>query len=164
MLSVGTEIGRLPTTELLEPLSRALFPGFAEAMETKATKTALFLETIGLGMLVALPAGVGISLVAHPMVNVTLGARWVQVVPLIEIVGPVSTASIFGIVGGTLLIAQGLMLQTVAITAAAAVSRVVLLIVGVWTYGLIGAAIAAGLSLLIMQGVVLRLTPSLTPF
>ena len=158
MLSIGTEIGRLPTTELLEPLNRALFPGFAEVLEAKATKTALFLETIGLGVLVALPAGFGISLVAHPMVNVTLGARWEQVVPLIEIIAPVTTASIFGIVGGTLLVAQGLMRQIVAITAAAAVSRVALLIVGITMYGLVGAAVAAGLSLLIMQGVVLRLT------
>ncbi len=158
MLSVGSEIGRLPTTELLEPLNRALFPGFAEALEAKATKTALFLETIGLGVLAALPAGVGISMVAHPMVNVTLGARWVQVVPLIEIVAPVTTASIFGIVGSTLLVAHGLMRQTVIITAAATISRVVLLILGVWMYGLVGAAIAGGLSLLIMQVVVLRLT------
>jgi len=157
MLSIGTEIGRLPTTELLEPSSRALFPGFSAALESKATKTALFLETIGLGVLLALPAGVGISLVAHPTVNVTLGARWVQVVPLIEIVAPVTTAAIFGIVGGTMLVAQGLMRQTVAITAVAAASRVALLMLGIWWYGLVGAAIAGSVSLLIMQGVVLWL-------
>jgi O-antigen/teichoic acid export membrane protein len=148
LYSVSYEISNLPTTELVFPISRAVFPGFSKLAANKPALRATFLEVMALIAMVALPAGVGIALVAEPMVAVLLGAKWTETVSLIQVLaafgilralhGP--TGSIYLALGKPRIISA---LQTVQILVAAP-----LLVLLTARFGIAGApwAILAGIA------------------
>src|SRR4051794_15348433 len=83
--SVGAEVAALPTTELIEPLGRAAFSGFAAGRQQNSGPADTFLRLIGSAALLTLPAGVGLSLVATPLVALAFGQGWEQAVPVLRI-------------------------------------------------------------------------------
>ena len=151
VFSVGQEIGSLPVTEVIEPLHRALFSAFVLLNNASEKPRKLYLDTMEAGFLIILPAGVGISLVADPVVRLMLGERWLAAIPILQIMAIVSTMSVFRLVSDAFYSAVGNLRLTFAMTAISAVVRVPLLLVLVSWYGLIGAAIALGLASMIDQ-------------
>jgi O-antigen/teichoic acid export membrane protein len=85
LYSVAYEISNLPTTELVFPISRAVFPGYSKIAGDLPRLRTAFLDVLSLIALVTIPAGVGIWLVVEPLVHVVLGPKWVGVIPLIQI-------------------------------------------------------------------------------
>ena len=65
--SVGAEVAALPTSELVEPLCRASFAGFAAAHREGVSVSEIYLNLTGLAALVTLPAGIGLAVVAAPL-------------------------------------------------------------------------------------------------
>jgi O-antigen/teichoic acid export membrane protein len=159
MFSVGAELGALPTTEVSEPLQRALFSGFATLHNTADRLGGMFLGAVGLGFLLILPAGVGISMVADPMVRLTLGEQWVAAVPVVQIMGIGGTTVIFTQACGTFLNAIGRPGTTFYLMSASTVVRIGSLLVLVPWFGLTGAALALtasmGVDLVLFLGVTL---------
>src|SRR6185437_14906275 len=143
--SVGQELGSLPTTEILEPLMRALFSGFAALHDRIEDLSNMFLNAVGLGFLLILPAGIGISMVADPLVRLTLGAQWIATVPVVQIMAVSSTLAIFGYASGTLLNALGSPNVTFYCITASTILRIILLLVLVPLWSLEGAALALAL-------------------
>lgn len=90
--SVSYEIANLPTTELVWPISRAVFPGYSRLAGDVPQLAQTFLQVIGLVALLTVPAGALIGLVAQPFVMLLLGPKWLDAVPLIQIL------AVFGIV------------------------------------------------------------------
>lgn len=90
--SVSYEIANLPTTELVWPISRAVFPGYSRMAGDRQALAATFLQVIGLVALLTVPAGALIGLVAEPFVLLLLGPKWLEAVPLIQVL------AVFGIV------------------------------------------------------------------
>jgi len=139
LYSVAYEISNLPTTELVFPISRAVFPGYSKLAGDVTALREAFLQVISLVALVTVPAGLGIAVVAEPLVRVVLGDKWIEAVPLIQILaafgvcralqGP--TGAIYLAVGKPRVIAY---LQMLHISTA-----IVLLVWLLGTYGLIGA-------------------------
>jgi O-antigen/teichoic acid export membrane protein len=83
--SLGYEIANMPTVELAMPINRAVYPGYARLHQKEGSLREGFLAVIGLIALLAIPAGAGVSATAEPLTAVILGAKWMQAVPLIEI-------------------------------------------------------------------------------
>jgi lipopolysaccharide exporter len=149
--SVGAEIAALPTTELIEPLGRAAFSGFAAGRQQSADVGENFLRLIGSTALLTLPAGVGLSLVAAPLVALAFGPGWEQAVPVLRILSLGFTIMVFGHLSLHLLSAHALLGRLVGITLGGAAVRVVLLIALIPSLGLTGAAIGATIGVLIEQ-------------
>ena len=133
--SVGAEIAALPTTELIEPLGRAAFSGFAAGRQEKADPGSNFLRLIGSAALLTLPAGVGLSLVAAPLVALAFGPEWEQAVPVLRILSLSFTIAV--------VLEQGL-------TVATALRQFKLkprhLLLGIWRPGIAAATMAAVLA------------------
>ncbi len=87
VFAVGVELGTLASTELIEPMGKALFSGFASLHNAAEGFGNMFKGSVGLGLLVAMPTGIGISMVADPMVRLMLGEQWLGAVPVIQILG-----------------------------------------------------------------------------
>jgi O-antigen/teichoic acid export membrane protein len=85
LYSVAYEISNLPTTELVFPISRAVFPGYSKLAGDLPKLRAAFLNVLSLIVLVTIPAGIGIWLVVQPLVLVVLGSKWVGAIPLIQV-------------------------------------------------------------------------------
>ena len=91
--TLGEEIALMPTTELLQPLGRVMFPVFAAAKHNPEE----LLRVVGLALsiqaLVAIPAGVGVALVAQDAILVLLGDKWMGAVPFAQIIALASVAT-----------------------------------------------------------------------
>lgn len=105
--TVAYEISNLPTTELVFPISRAVFPGYAKLAGNVAALRASFLEVLALIVTVTLPAGLGIVVLAQPLVQVLLGDKWAASVPLIQILGLYGVLRAAGSNSGSVYLALG---------------------------------------------------------
>ena len=158
--TVGSELAYMPSVELIAPINRAVFPGYARLAHDSEKLRDTFLDVIAAILLLALPASVGLAAVAEPMVRVLLGERWIEAVPVIRVLafaGAVAAvtsnnASVYMALGRTLLFPIAL------------AARLFVLLVGLLLLaprlGVIGAAyaelIAYGLSLLVSYPILFR--------
>ncbi len=85
IFSVAHEISTLATTELIWPIARALFPGYAKIAAEPQKLAPAFLDATGLIMLLAAPITAGIALMAEPIVRIALGPDWLAAIPVIQI-------------------------------------------------------------------------------
>ena len=82
--TLADEISAMPSTEVLAPLNRVLFPAFVAAKNSLDELKRLYLLAQGVQSLLGIAAGVGLALVAHEAVLVLLGAKWLFVVPFVQ--------------------------------------------------------------------------------
>jgi len=83
--TVAYEIALLPTTELVAPINRVVIPGYSKMANDPDALRQGFLNVLSMIALCAIPAGIGIALVAEPMVIVVLGEKWRSAIPLIHV-------------------------------------------------------------------------------
>ena len=83
--SLAGQIAAMPTSELLMPLNRVLFPAFVKVKDDLAELKRVFLLAQSVQALIGIPAGVGMALVAHEVVLLMLGEKWLSAVPFVEI-------------------------------------------------------------------------------
>jgi O-antigen/teichoic acid export membrane protein len=114
--SLADDISALPSGELLAPLNRVLFPAFSEAQHNLDKLKQLYLRTQGMQTLLAIPAAVGLALVADEAVRVLLGERWLEAVPFVQILALVSVAQALTTSGGYVLIVLGRIRNLVLLT------------------------------------------------
>jgi O-antigen/teichoic acid export membrane protein len=158
LFSVGSELGALPVTELVEPLGRVMFSGFASLHNGAQSLANMFLGAVGMGFMITLPAGIGISMIADPMVRLTLGEHWLGAVPVVEILAVGATFAVFAQVCGELLNAVGRPHVTLCISSISTVLKIGGLLVLVPLTGLQGAASALVLAGIFDLVQLLRLT------
>lgn len=141
--SVGVEIASLPATELVSPLARAGFSGFASARGTGAAADSAqtFLRVLSSAVLLSFPAGVGISLLAEPIVKLAFGSRWLGAVTVIEVLGIGLLILTLGLISASLLNAYAMLRGVFAAQLAAIAVRIPLVTLFVIRMGLPGAAI-----------------------
>jgi PST family polysaccharide transporter len=83
--AVGSEIAQLAHTELVAPINRAMFPGYARLVNDPVTFRRVCTEATAAILLVVLPVSAAVAVLAQPMVRVLLGDQWNQAVPVIQI-------------------------------------------------------------------------------
>jgi O-antigen/teichoic acid export membrane protein len=105
--SLGDDVSKLPTTTLLTPLNRVLFPAFVSAKHDEGELKRMFLIAQGIQTLIVLPAAMGLVLVAREAVLVLLGERWMSAVPFLQVLAPVGMVSSITNAGGYVLLALG---------------------------------------------------------
>jgi O-antigen/teichoic acid export membrane protein len=116
-----------------------------------------YLRLIGFTALIVLPAGVGLSLVATPLVALAFGPEWLPAVPALRILAIAFTVLVLGHLSQHLLSAHALLGRLTGITLAAAVARIVLLATMIPLFGLAGAASAAALAVILEQTAIIVL-------
>ena len=127
--ALGGEIASLPTSELVDPLCRACFPSFSQLRNNGFSVGQTYVRLISVAAMLVLPTGVGIAAVAHPLVNLAFGPRWLEAIPMIQILGVTATLGIIGSLSGTLFSAYGMLRVTFSITSVMTALRVVLLLI-----------------------------------
>ena len=155
LYSVGAEVAALPTSELVEPLCRASFAGFAAANREGVLVTETFLRLMSSAVLVTLPAGVGLALVAAPLVRLAFGPGWDGAVPVLRVLGLAGIMTVFGQISLHLMSAHSLLGRLTLAALAGAVLRIVLLLLLIPRFGVSGAAWAAGIATCVDQGAAL---------
>lgn len=85
LYTVGSEIGLLPVTDLIAPINRAVFPGYARTASSPEALTENFRDVIGVLGVLALPASFGMVAIAEPLVAAMLGDKWAEAVVFVQI-------------------------------------------------------------------------------
>jgi O-antigen/teichoic acid export membrane protein len=85
LFTMANEFGSLPATELVAPINRAAFSGYARLASDRARLINVYLQVMGLVALVALPVGVGIALTAELFVPLLLGSKWTDAIALLQL-------------------------------------------------------------------------------
>src|SRR5580658_3505345 len=153
--AVGSEVAALPTSELVEPLCRASFAGFAAANREGVRVTETFLRLMSSAVVVTLPAGIGLALVAAPLVRLAFGPGWDGAVPVLRVLGVAGIMTVFGQISLHLMSAHSLLGRLTFVALAGAALRIVLLLLLIPPFGVAGAAWAAAIATCVDQGATL---------
>jgi O-antigen/teichoic acid export membrane protein len=152
--ALGIEIASLPTTEIVDPLGRAAYSGFSATRREGGTH-ALFNRLVAHSVLITWPAGLGMSMVADPLVRVALGERWLLVVPIIQVLSLACGFSTFGNLAFMLLRTHGYLATTCAVVLMGLLAKVVLIGALLHFRGLSGAAMGAAIAIVLESSMLL---------
>jgi lipopolysaccharide exporter len=158
LYSVGAEVGGLASSELLAPITGALFAGFSSARRTGEGVGRAYLRAIAVVALLVLPTSAGVAVIARPMMLLVFGERWDAAVPLVQLFACIGVFRVGGAISGALLMAEGVPHIGFRIEAVVTVVRLVALLVAVPAFGLIGAAAAVAVTALVDEVIYLVVT------
>ncbi len=85
--SLAGDLASMATLEISAPVHRAVFPGYTRLSEGRSQLREAFLMVTALLLLVVLPCGVGVSLLAEPIVLLMFGDKWRDAIALVRVLG-----------------------------------------------------------------------------
>lgn len=157
--NLAAEIAAMPSTELIAPLNRAVYPAYAQLARAREKLLARFLEVYGLISLVAFPVAVGLFCLSELVVSLLLGPQWMDAVPIMQILG---LCGLVGALQGNMYVVMSAMGKPKANTMLSASLLVVSLPAVVWAslqHGALGAAYAHFVTALVgLVGIVMVFT------
>lgn len=142
LFSVAEDIGNLVTTELVWPVQRAVFPGYAKVSDDVARLRRGYLDVLTLVMTLGLPVAIGVACSAEQFVRLFLGETWLEIVPLISLMTLAGAVSLCCANSGAVFMAAGRTKMIALIAGVMAVIRIPALIYGILYWQEIGAAFA----------------------
>jgi len=158
---IANEVASMPTNELVFPIQRAVFPGFSKLSSDLYVLRDSYLSVFSLVVMLAAPLGVGISLVAEPMVNIVLGEKWLLAIPLMEILAISGAFRVMGAGAGSVMYALGQVKTVAWMSSIITLLRLILLFWWVSVAGAEGAAwailVTTVLSLFFSLGIISKL-------
>jgi O-antigen/teichoic acid export membrane protein len=134
------EIASLPTTEMVAPIRAAILPGYAKLASDRERLRASFAATFATIVMVAVPVAVGIGLTADSLVLLVLGEKWLEAIPLLEVLCIAGAVNVCTANTWPVFIAVGRPWINTALTALGIVVLIPLLLWSVPQAGTIGAA------------------------
>lgn len=105
--SLGSDIAALPSTELLAPLNRVLFPLFVKLKHDPAQLKSAFLLALGIQAMIGIPAGAGLALVSNELVLALLGEKWIAAIPFVQLMGVINIFNAISVSGAYMLLTLG---------------------------------------------------------
>ncbi|MDR4520858.1 MAG: lipopolysaccharide biosynthesis protein [Nitrosomonas sp.] len=90
---MSTEIGTMPSNEVVMPLRRAFFPNFAKIAHIPEEYKKYILNTIGIMSSLILASGIGLSSISYDFVLLVLGEKWIDAIPLIQLLAVFGVAA-----------------------------------------------------------------------
>jgi lipopolysaccharide exporter len=144
--ALAYEISNLTSTELVAPISRVLFPGFAKLAGDRERLAWGFVQSLAMIVFIAAPMAAGIAMVSDYVVAIFLGPRWQPVVPLIQILTLYGLFNLTLANGAALYLSLGRPDLIVSRNLPSIAVLIPALAFGVWKFGTTGAAWALVLS------------------
>jgi len=105
--SVGENLAGMPTKEATMPLYATLLPALTRLRDSQAQLAAGYQRAQTLLTAVALPLGVGTTMIAEPLVRLMLGPAWGAAVPIVQVLATVLAFQTMGSLVHTLGMASG---------------------------------------------------------
>jgi O-antigen/teichoic acid export membrane protein len=152
--TVGSEIATLPETEFLGPLSRACFAGFSAARRAGLSVSDTYLRIVSSTSILAIPASIGISSIAGPLVYLAFGTKWLGAVPVVQVLALAGALGVLSRIGVSLFNAFGYLGSLFGGTVFASTVQLGALVLLIRHEGLLGAAIAWAIGALIEQSII----------
>ena len=140
LYALAYDVALMASSEIEQPIRRAVFPGYAKIASDPALLRRAFLDVFGMIAMLAAPLAAGMGLIAPVLVPLFLGPKWLESIPLIQILSLFGLVVVFG--GGPRLIYLAVNKPYVAtlVSAVDAALLVPLTVVGAVAWGVTGVA------------------------
>ncbi len=138
--TVAYEIAVMPSSDVISPINRAVYPAYCRLAVDRESFYAYFLKIFGTICIIAAPVSAVLFGIAGSAVDVVLGPKWVDTVPLIQLL---VVCGLVGALQSNLYLALTALGKPQASTLLSAVLLVLSLPVVVWAsiqHGVLGAA------------------------
>lgn len=83
--AVGDNLAVLPTKEAMTPVMSTVFPALSQLIHDRARLGSAYQRAQTLVAAIALPAGIGLGLIADPLIRLTMGDKWLGAIPVVQI-------------------------------------------------------------------------------
>lgn len=83
--NMATELTNLATQEFAAPIRRALYPGITKMQDDQYRMAETLRKSLGVIVLLGLPATIGIGVTAPVLIPAFLGENWTEVIPIIAV-------------------------------------------------------------------------------
>ena len=87
--AVALDLATMPTTEIVAPVMRAVYPGYMQMKDDVGRLYSAFVRVWGVIALLAIPSAVGIACLATLMTSVVLGPKWSEAAPLMGLLAAI---------------------------------------------------------------------------
>jgi len=141
-LTLARDLARAPNRELAASIHRAVFPGYVKLAVDRALLRRGYLKVTSVLILVIMPASIGLSLLADPLVLILLGPKWMDVIPLLQIVSINGMLAVLLSTAHYVTLAVGMSRSTSLVMGAHACVSIPLMLWWVPRYGALGATLA----------------------
>ncbi len=148
--NISHELSTLPTSEVVAPINRAVFPGFAKLAADPQALIQSYLRVLGITALITLPAGLCMASAAPWIVPILLGPKWLDAIPIIQILAIYGSMASLGSVFGPTFMALGRPRMLTVFTLLNVSLFVPLVAWGAIEHGVLGAAWASLAVVLVM--------------
>ena len=108
ILGISRQIAYLPSQELLAPINRALFPGFSTVASDPERLRRIMIRVLAVTATLAIPAAIGIAVLSPTLVNVVLGEKWVEAIPVLAVLSLAGVIVAVRSILGPVLLARGM--------------------------------------------------------
>lgn len=136
--TVGSNLARVPTREATAPLTQTIYPSFASIRNDPGRLAAAYQRVQALVSAVALPAGIGVAVIADPLVRLTLGEKWAPAIFIIQSLASVYALQTLGSLVQPLGMAKGETRILFMRDTQMLLVRVPIILIGLLTYGIHG--------------------------
>lgn len=140
--TVGSNLALLPTREATLPLTQTLFPAFSRLADDPERLRKAYQRAQAMVTAIALPAGVGVALVARPLVELAMSPKWLPAVAVIQALASVFALQTLGTLSQPLGMALGRTRLLFTRDTQLFFIRLPFIIAGMYLYGLQGMVLA----------------------
>ncbi len=159
LYTISYEVSGTASTEIAMPVARALMPGLSALNTDTSAFRDLYISSIGTVLLIAIPAAVGLSVVAEHLTITLLGEKWIAAIPIIQILALYGIPRTINATAVSALIAFGKVDALTKIVSLTAVIKISIVFTGIYYYGFNGliwgvlasGVIAGGVMLFVQQ-------------
>lgn len=155
--SMGDQMSAMATQQLSQPMARALYPGLAKLQGDRARLRAAYYKGQSAMLALVLPIGVGSALVAHELVVVVVGPRWLEAIPVVQWISPVIAVGLLAAPVRSIIMVDGRTRSLFMRNLLMLCLRVPMLIAGVWFGGIMGVLYARVVASLALTLITLQL-------
>lgn len=135
----------MPLEQFGQPLAGVLFPAYAKLQNEPDRLRRGYLRSIQIFSLIIFPVLTGLYAVSHEFVCTVMGAAWVTVIPILQVLSIMGLFRVFPMTLSPLYLGMGVPRYNVGISAIDAVSTVLFTLPTV-RYGLLGVVLAGSLA------------------
>lgn len=155
--TVGSDMASMVTYAFATPIMQTMFGGFARLQGDAARMRAAYLKAQQTLVIILLPFGFGLAMVADRLVPLILGPNWDSVVTVIYWLAPIVSLQVLYMPLLSLSMARGQPKLLVGREALNLAMRLPATLAGAWHFGILGAVVARALSGLLMIAMTLRM-------
>ncbi|GJL54360.1 MAG: lipopolysaccharide biosynthesis protein [Nitrospirales bacterium] len=136
--AMAKNVSSMATAEIVQPASRAFVPGFSQFEKEPSRLASAFTRAISGMAMVVVPAGLGLSCVASEVVPLLLGEKWIESIPLLQLVPVAEVVMALHGLAGSLVIVIGRVKLLAGIAWLRALAMLGCVYLGYQFFGLVG--------------------------